>query len=47
MPVVIPDASVLDCVQALGMQCMSNEPEARPKFDQILNLLDGLEVPDQ
>lgn len=29
------------------MRCMSTEPEGRPKFDEILSLLDDLEVADQ
>ena len=31
-------------MQALGMQCMSTEPEGRPNFDEVLRLLDALDV---
>ena len=31
-------------LQALGMQCMSTEPEARPKFEEVLRLLDDLDA---
>ncbi len=31
-------------VQALGTRCMSAEATERPKFDEILRLVDGLDV---
>ena len=33
-------------MQALGMQCMSTEPEARPKFEEILRRLDDIDIED-
>ena len=31
-------------MQALGARCMSSESKERPKFDEILLLVDGLDV---